>query len=177
MIQQAPARKVSNHGNNKFVARFPSLRAHGMVVSEGHLELDFLYLLDDQEDVTSIIAQPYKVRYCYNQDRDEVYLGHEKRAGEGKGTKRRICYPDFRADYSARRTTIFEVKYSQELLKERVRIKLRAMRMFAESKGFNFEVMTEYDIRTPALAGAKERHFAAFRRALLAPQNHISRPA
>lgn len=123
------------------------------VASESTLERDVFTLLEFDPDVDRYEEQPLTVLY------------HDV-AGEA-----RHYTPDvlvwYREDVAPgcwRRPMLAEVKYEADLADQwrAVRRRLAAARMYAASRGWEFRVLTEREIRTPYLANA--RFLLPFRR-------------
>lgn len=105
---------------------------------ESTLERDFATLSLFDRDIVSIEEQPVCVRYR-----------HEGRA--------RRYTPDFLVRHWAAPPRLIEVKYLADLTKNEDRYApgFAAARQYAADRGWNFEVATEADIRTPRLENAR----------------------
>ncbi|NRF95290.1 TnsA endonuclease N-terminal domain-containing protein [Paenibacillus frigoriresistens] len=97
------------------------------VFSESLLERDFVRLIKFERKFNKIEYQPLKIEY--------VSLG-----------KNRGYTPDFRLD-SEYGTCIVEVKRECEVAKEENQYKFTAAQKLCDSKGWQFKVYTELDIR------------------------------
>ncbi|SDG25942.1 TnsA endonuclease C terminal [Limimonas halophila] len=134
--QQAQARRI--RPNRRSLTG--SIPVKGRAVPfESSLERDLLVLLDFDEDVASVAAQPYTLSFA------------------GPGGERRRYTPDFRVRRHSGPPTVYEVKYRQEL-RERwpdLKPRFRAAARDARQRGLRFEVVTEVEIRGPRLENAR----------------------
>ncbi|WP_171629029.1 TnsA endonuclease N-terminal domain-containing protein [Paenibacillus plantarum] len=97
------------------------------VYSESLLERDFVRLVKFERKVSKIEYQPLKIEYVC-------------------GGKNRGYTPDYRLD-SEDGTCIVEVKRESEVAKEENQYKFTAAQKLCDSKGWQFRVYTERDIR------------------------------
>lgn len=103
---------------------------------ESSLERDFIALKAYDPAVREIEEQPVRIQF-------------------GSGGRPHHYVPDFRVTYVAagRPTELVEIKYQAELIDREHELKARfdAAKEFAGSRGWQFIVMTEQEIRTPHL--------------------------
>lgn len=124
---------------------------------ESSLERDWLICLDFDRDVLEIKVQPIVIEY------------------EVDGVLRTYT-PDTKATYGKltgrTRVVLYEVKYREDLRKDWASLKRRfkAARRYCKERGWEFEIMTEREIRTPFLVNAQ-----FLRKYLSVPDNDITR--
>jgi hypothetical protein len=113
----------------------------GEVGYESTLERDYAHLLDFNARVGKIIGQPLRIRYQVDGEAPRSYT------------------PDFLVhfipigDSKPWRTTLYEVKYREELIDRRTELEpaFRAARQLCAERRWNFRVVTERYIRNPYL--------------------------
>lgn len=138
------ARKVPKSYRN-LTGNVTSIKSGQAIAFESGLESDFYALLDMDIYVTSFQDQPVKIEYI-----------------DAAGTKRHYT-PDtlvvHRTDIDGgpQETWLCEVKYRNDLFEDwkKLKPKFKAARAFAKKRGWVFKVVTEVEIRTPALWNAK----------------------
>lgn len=149
-----PVRKIppNTRSNTGYV---PLLCQERAVWFESALERDFLYRLDFNENLLSVLEQPVQLPYLTAHGRDSTYTPDFLYVADNPG--------------KGRTSTLVEIKYEDDLQKDAVEIwpKLDAGRAYAESQGWNYELVTDRDIRTPFLKNVK--FLSAFRRQPIAP--------
>lgn len=129
-------------GHRGIRGRFPSRKAGRMVAFESRLERDHLLLLEADPNVKTFEEQPVTIEF------------------EGARGRRRYT-PDCRVEYIDGTTELVEVKYAADLdaLDAEARADLAeaqdAARRHCARFGWRFRVVTDRDIRTPALVRAE----------------------
>jgi len=109
---------------------------------ESSLERDWLICLDFDRDVAEIQVQPMRVKFRY---------------GGVVGT----YTPDVRVTYGQvtgrKRVVVYEVKFREDLFKDWSTLKPRfkAARQYCKDMEWEFQIITEREIRTPYLDNAK----------------------
>jgi len=110
-----------------------------MIQYESSLEGDLLTLMEFDHDVKTFLEQPVTISYNHN----------------GKA----LSYtPDLLVKYyEDEKPLLIEVKYQEylEKNKESLEPKFQAAKEYCSSKGYDFKVLTEKEIRTPLLENAK----------------------
>lgn len=138
-----PVRKIpKNHQN--ITGQISSLKSIGPAAFESSLERDFLIILDFNCFVEKFEVQPCRVEY-YDEN-----------------NKKRSYTPDVLVSYNSSNSAkekklLYEVKYRDDLRKNWhiFKPKFAAAYAFALSKGWNFKLITEREIRQPYLENAK----------------------
>lgn len=139
LIEEAPARSIGT--NRRSLTGQISLTHGGSVRFESSLERDWLVCLDFELSVRAIKAQPFTI----------VYQAHGRRC---------TYTPDVLAEFTSNGVTtavVYEVKYRDDLrenwrlLKPRFKAAIRHCR----TNGWRFKIVTENEIRTPALTNAQ----------------------
>lgn len=138
MIEDKPVRKIGTSAVS-LTGNFASEKNdYGM--HESSLERDFMYMLELDFHVSKYVVQPVKIEYLYQ-------------------GKKRSYVPDFKVHYKAsmQRTTIFEVKYRDDLRRnwEEYKPKFRAAIIYCKKNRIDFRIITEREIRTDFLKNAK----------------------
>lgn len=64
-MNHIPARKITNRGSKKNTGFFPSVKNERLIAFESLLELDYIYLLEFDNDVVSYKEQPLTMNYFY----------------------------------------------------------------------------------------------------------------
>lgn len=138
-----PVRKIPMNYRN-VTGVFPSLRSIGSAAFESTLERDFLTILDFDYEVEKFEVQPVKIEYI-----DEF-------------AKKRTYTPDVLVQYRCNHSddpkyTLYEVKYRKDLKEKwpELRPKFKAALHFARTKGWNFKIITDLEIRRPYLENIK----------------------
>lgn len=135
-----PVRKIRKNYRN-VTGISAAAKAIGEAQFESTLERDFLRLLEFSPDVATFEVQPLTLNW-----RDDA------------GTKRSYT-PDTLVTFHAadRKPWLCEVKYRSDLKEQwsELRPKLRQAIRYAREKGWRFRLMTEVEIRGPALDVAK----------------------
>ena len=123
---------------------FPSLKSIGSGAFESTLERDFLTILDFDYEVNNFEVQPVKIEYM-----DEF-------------AKKRTYTPDVlvqnRSNHSGDpKYTLYEVKHRKDLKEKwaELRPKFKVALHFAKTKGWNFKIITDLEIRRPYLENIK----------------------
>ena len=122
-----PVRKVSNRGGN-IIGQFPSLKMGRMIAFESLLERDFIYLLDYDPHVEWYEEQPLMIEYQ-----------HE--------TQCRHYTPDFHL-VMAGRDVLVECKPEHFVETEENQRKFVAARAWCEQRGWEFQVVTDQQVRS-----------------------------
>lgn len=113
---------------------------------ESTLEMDFIYLLEFDPLVKSFSEQPFSIKYKNSKGRSTQYT------------------PDFKVDFNNEgiikkgfSTCIYEVKYEEEIKKnkENLKPKFDAAIAFTKLKNWGFEVITEKSIKGQKLINCK----------------------
>ena len=115
-----------------------SVKNNTNVEFESSLERDFIYLLEYNTDVKRYYEQPIKIKY-YEDDKSKVYI------------------PDFIIEYFSGKRSIVEIKYKEDLEKNKDAYakKFKATQEFCIKNNFHFKILNENDIRTYKLFNAK----------------------
>lgn len=124
--------------------KFPSNKNNRTLSFESSLEKDFITLLEFDDDVVEYTEQPVRITYV------------------NKG-KKHTYYPDILVKRrsitgnSNSRSTLFEVKYSDHLTKYKAKLdpKFNAAREYSQTVGWEFQIITENEIRTDYLENAR----------------------
>lgn len=136
-----PVRKIRKNYRN-VTGISSATKALGEAPFESTLERDFLRLLEFSPDVASFEAQPLTLNW-----RDEA------------GAKRSYTPDTWVAfhDTSGLKPWLCEVKYRSDLKEQwsELRPKFRQAIRYARQRGWRFRLMTEVEIRGPALEAAK----------------------
>lgn len=119
-------RTVSNRGGN-VIGRFPSLKMECMVQFESLVELDYLYLLDYEQDVERFEEQPLTIEYQY-------------------GGKTLHYTPDFHVVRS-RENWLIECKPDQFVDTDENQRRCSAATAWCNEQGWKFAVATADQIR------------------------------
>ncbi len=119
-------RTVSNRGGN-VIGKFPSLKMERMVQFESLVELDYLHLLDYEQDVEKFEEQPLTIEYLY-------------------GGKILHYTPDFHVVRSGRNWLI-ECKADKFVDTDENQRKFAAATVWCHERGWNFAVATADQIR------------------------------
>jgi hypothetical protein len=117
-------------------------KGQGEVGYESSLERDFLTLLDFRPDVATVEVQPFQIPWNDHAGKPHTYT------------------PDVFVNYeeeAARTSTVFEVKYAEEVRAkwDQLKPKFQAAAAFAREKGWEFRLVTDRCIKTPFLKNAK----------------------
>lgn len=121
--------------------KFASKKTGKLHFFESSLERDFILLLEADPVVLDYIEQPLSIQYS--------------------PTDKRFKYtPDFLVTFDhplLKRNILYEIKYLSELNKKEDDFfsKFSAAKEYANEKGWDFEVLTENEIRTPYLENAR----------------------
>ena len=121
-------RRVTHHGGN-VIGRFPSLKMQRMVSFESTIERDYAYVLDFEPEVTSFSEQPLTIEYA---DADRV----------------RRYTPDFEVVRTDQQHWLVECKPQQLLHTDDNQRKFAAARAWCAERGWQFEVVTDTQLRT-----------------------------
>lgn len=122
-------REIGNK-NLSLSGQFSSEKIKSIVQFESSLERDLIYLLEFNTDVKTYIEQPLLIYY-----EDEFGTEH-------------TYTPDFLVEYYSKKRVLIEVKYSDELSRNKqLKYKFNAAEEFCKKNGFTFEVLTEKEIR------------------------------
>lgn len=139
-----PVRKIPMNYRN-VTGVFPSLKSVGSAGFESTLERDFLTILDFDYEVETFEVQPVKIEYLNEFDKTRSYT------------------PDVLVHYRSKPSgascncTLYEVKYRKDLKKSwtELKPKFKAGLHFAKTKGWNFKIITDSEIRRPYLDNIK----------------------
>jgi hypothetical protein len=121
-----PVRKVSNRGGN-VIGHFPSIKMKRMIAFESLMELDYLYLLDYEQDIEWFEEQPVAIEY----ERDGKKLHYT---------------PDFHI-VRAKRDVLVECKPWVFVDKDENKHKFEVAQAWCASRGWEFRVVTDKHIR------------------------------
>ncbi len=133
-----PIRKIKP-GRFNTTSTFRNTKTDMEVQAESTLEADFLFSVDQDPMVEWYDAQPLKIAYrVAGESRDRTYI------------------PDVLVRYkteSRKRPTLFEVKFRTDLAKSWLELKpkFKAAVSICKANGWKFKIVTEKEIRTPAL--------------------------
>ncbi len=128
-LPTTPARKIKA-SKVKHTGKVPV--AGRMVHSEGSIEYAFYTLVRHDPNVKTILEQPVKIHYT------------------DSNRKKRHYTPDALVQYhDATKSLLVEIKSVQELEKhgEKFAERFEAARVYAQAKGWEFQVLTEVQIR------------------------------
>lgn len=105
---------------------------------ESKLEADYIELLEFDNDVIIYEEQPYLIEYLYN-------------------SKEHKYTPDFLVRYKNNRNVLVEIKYQKDLVKkgELLKMKFEAAKEFCKELGYEFQILTEKEIRNHYLDNVK----------------------
>ncbi len=122
------ARKIKASKKGSFRGFSPSRKCDEMVAWESLLEKDFIKVLDFDPSIEQIQSQPRKIEYRY------------------KG-KLHHYVPDFLAITRDKHSILFEVKPEEKVNDEENKVKFEVGKIYCKSKGWEFQVVNEADIR------------------------------
>lgn len=132
-----PVRKVVTRSTARVVGYFSSIKMDALIPWESQLELDCLRILEVDNNVIGIHAQPEWVTYAC------------------QGRERRYC-PDFAVQYRDGSNRRIEVKYEADAVRPEMQERFVAVGSVYSAHRVEFRVMTESEIRRePRLANAK----------------------
>lgn len=139
-----PARKIPMNYRN-VTGVFPSVKSIGCAGFESTLERDFLTILDFDYEVEKFEVQPVQINYKDENNKDRIYTPD--------------VFVQYRS-YSSKvppRCMLYEVKYRKDLKEKwkELKPKFKAGIHFAKSKGWNFKIITDTEIRRPYLDNIK----------------------
>lgn len=131
-------RKIHNVNSTKVIGDFYSHKMGGFLRFESTLERDWLLWLEYRRDVLSYLCQPQTFSF----------VAH---------AKGRQYTPDVLVEFNSnRRATCFEVKPADICDSPRIQRRFRYCAAAVEQHGYDFEVVTEVDIRPePQLTNLK----------------------
>jgi hypothetical protein len=114
--------------------------------SESSLERDFYILLDFDVNVEKYVAQPVRIPYRDSRGNKHAYTPDVL-----------IYYRDDIEPARSMRPLLCEIKYRRECFEKWKELKprFRAARAYAKTRGWDFRIITEREIRTPYLENAK----------------------
>ena len=138
-----PIRKIPMNYRN-VTGVFPSLKSVGSAAFESTLERDFLTILDFDYEVEKFEVQPVKIEYMDGFAKKRTYTPDvlvQKRSNHSGDPK----------------YTLYEVKHRKDLKEKwaELRPKFKAALHFAKTKGWNFKIITDLEIRRPYLENIK----------------------
>lgn len=135
-VRQVPKNYLSVTG------AFPSRKSSEPLAYESTLERDLYQLLDFDDYVTHITAQPITIEYTSPE--------------LGVGTYTPDSYVHYHKD-SGQKPMLIEVKYRRDLKKiwPQERYKYKAAIKYAKQRGWRFKILTEIEIRSDYLENAK----------------------
>jgi hypothetical protein len=115
-----------------------SVKNNTIVDFESSLERDFIFLLEHDAEISKYYEQPIKINY-FESGFNKYYV------------------PDFFVEYYDNRKVIVEVKYKKDLIenKKKYETKFNAAKLFCEKNNFEFQIISENQIRTEKLFNAK----------------------
>jgi hypothetical protein len=143
-----PVRRPSNRGGNT-IGWFASFKMQKSVAYESLLECDYLWLLDFAEDVVGFEEQPLTIPY--------VYAGKSHR-----------YTPDFRVR-QANQDVLVECKPQALVETDDNRRKFAAAHAWCAAQGYQFQVLTEREIRA-GFRLENVKFLAQFARQAIAPE-------
>lgn len=131
-MDHIPTRKITNTGTRKNTGFFPSQKNERPVAFESLLELDYIYLLEFDDDVVKYTEQPLTITYTIS-NRSYKYT------------------PDFLVERK-NKTQLIEIKPESKLqiiLNDESKFnKYKAAAQYCKSKEYSsFEIVTDNDIR------------------------------
>lgn len=122
-----PVRKVSQRGRKNVVGKFPSLKMGRMIAFESTLELDYLHLLEYEQEVSWFEEQPLTLAYEFEGEAHHYTPDfHLIRRGQDWLTE---CKPD---------------KFVKTEENQR---KFAAAESWCEARGWRFKVVTDEELR------------------------------
>lgn len=136
-----PTRKLQRKYSS-LSGRIPSRKTNRNHFFESSLERDFETILEFDPFVIEYLEQPIKIQYSFN-------------------GKIRYYHPDFLVTFNETnlnvRPSLYEVKYSATYEKNRLELepKYNAATAYAKTKGWDFHVVTEREIRTTYLENSR----------------------
>lgn len=130
------ARTPKNTGTLKNIGKFPSLKNKKSIWFESHIERDFIYLIEFDEDVIKYREQPFKIQYFLN-------------------GKQHYYTPDFLVKRKKKKQ-IIEIKPQSKIEKvEFIHFSKHMNKLLAE-EGYEYLIITDLDIRLqPRLSNIK----------------------
>ncbi len=123
-----PVRKVSHRGGKNVIGKFPSLKMQRMVSFESTLELDYLHLLEYEQEVNWFEEQPLTIGYEY----------------EGESHH---YTPDFHL-VRLSQDWLIECKPNKFVDTEENQRKFSAAGTWCEGRGWFFKVVTDEELRS-----------------------------
>ncbi|WP_019156814.1 TnsA endonuclease N-terminal domain-containing protein [Robertmurraya massiliosenegalensis] len=122
------ARKIKPSKKGNYRGYINSRKCDELVEWESLLEKDFIKVLDFDPSVNRIQSQPLKIKYRY----------------KGKLYK---YFPDFLVETKDKHKILFEVKPENKMNDDKNKVKFEVGKIYCETKGWDFIVVTEKDIR------------------------------
>jgi len=139
LLGKNPVRTIGT--SRSYLTGKVSLDGGGMASFESSLERDWLVVLDFDPAVTSLLEQPFSIKYF-------------------AGGRERRYTPDVMAEFkhaNSTETIVYEVK-PREILRanwKRYKPRFKAAVHYCRERGWRFKIMTENEIRTAYLENAK----------------------
>ena len=122
-----PVRKVSNRSKRNTIGDFPSIKMKRMIAFESLIERDSIYTFDFEQDVLAFEEQPLSIEYEF----------------EGKT---RHYIPDFLLQ-KPNCSVIVECKPEKFVDTPENSRKFEIARIWCQEHGYNFQVLTETELR------------------------------
>lgn len=136
IISAKKQRKIS-FSHLSLTGSISSLKNNDSIQFESSLERDFIYLLEFDKEVFRYVEQPFKL-YYYKNDMSMYYV------------------PDFYVEYWNGRKELVEIKYQDDLIKNKskYREKFKIAEVFCKENNIEFKIYSEIEIRTHRLFNA-----------------------
>lgn len=124
---------------------FFSAKTNKEVQFESSLERDFIFLLEMDWIIESYHEQPVTIYYSDSEGKQRSY------------TPDFLFYWHYRFASKGAKPLLVEIKYKEDIEKNSATYqpKFKAAEEFCEKNGYEFKVLTEYDIRTEYLENCK----------------------
>lgn len=135
-----PVRKIKNSHNSAIRGVVNSEKNERQINVESALERDFAFLCEFDINVSTFVEQPICIEFEFD-------------------GKRKTYTPDFFVRYIQpdKKPVLVEVKYRENIRKdwEILKPKFKAAKLYASTKGWEFKIYTENEIRSIYLNNAK----------------------
>lgn len=124
---------------------FFSVKNNKEVQFESSLERDFIYILEMDWIIQGYYEQPVTIEYKDSEEKLRTY------------TPDFLFYWHYRFSSKGAKPVLVEIKYRDDLRKNFsiYKPKFKAVKEFCKINGYDFQVLTEYDIRTHFLENCK----------------------
>lgn len=146
-----PVREIQNRAGKHITGAVPSPQLDRMVLFEGLTERAYIYLLNHDPRVRHYEEQPVVIHYRF------------------KG-RARYYAPDFKVEWTDRKSSIVECKPAHQMEQEANRRKWTAARLWCEEQGYTFSVVTDELVKQHAVLLDNLSNIAGHASARFAPQ-------